>query len=118
MCGIYGYVSPPTVDPAVLRRMGHSSHRGPDDEGELFLSAPEVSVALGHQRLSIIDLSSAGKQPMANEDETVWITFNGEIYNFRSKERLKRQGHNFGPSPTPKLSSTSMKSSAPMSRTN
>ena len=97
MCGIYGYVSPPTVDPAVLRRMGSIlSHRGPDDEGELFLNAPEASVALGHQRLSIIDLSSAGKQPMANEDETVWITFNGEIYNFTElREWLKQSGHQF-----------------------
>src|ERR1043166_8969585 len=97
MCGIYGYVSPPTVDPAVWRRMGRIlSHRGPDDEGELFLNAPEASVALGHQRLSIIDLSSAGKQPMANEDETVWITFNGEIYNFTElREWLKQSVHQF-----------------------
>jgi len=98
MCGIYGYLSQTTsISPDVLRRMGDVlRHRGPDDEGELILSGSDVFVGLGHKRLSIIDLSPAGKQPMANEDETIWITFNGEIYNFRElRERLKRKGHRF-----------------------
>jgi asparagine synthase (glutamine-hydrolysing) len=98
MCGIYGYLSQKEpIDPGLLRRMGHTlRHRGPDDEGELILNASDVSVGLGHKRLSIIDLSPAGKQPMANEDDTIWITFNGEIYNFQElRERLQHQGHTF-----------------------
>jgi asparagine synthase (glutamine-hydrolysing) len=97
MCGIYGYLSPCTIDPAVLRRMGHTlRHRGPDDEGEVILNSAEVSVGLGHKRLSIIDLSPAGKQPMSNEDETIWITFNGEIYNFQEiRKNLEGKGHTF-----------------------
>lgn len=97
MCGIYGYLSPTgTIDPTILRRMGHPlKHRGPDDEGEVILDS-ELSVGLGHKRLSIIDLSPAGKQPMANEDETIWITFNGEIYNFREiRKELEGKGHKF-----------------------
>ena len=97
MCGIYGYLSPSTIDPAVLRRMGHTlRHRGPDDEGEVILDSSEVSVGLGHKRLSVIDLSPAGKQPMTNEDETIWITFNGEIYNFQEiRQKLEGKGHTF-----------------------
>src|SRR6266446_3123851 len=55
------------------------THRGPDDAG-IYIS-PDGRVGLGHRRLSIVDLSPAGRQPMSNEDGTVWITFNGEIYN-------------------------------------
>ena len=54
------------------------AHRGPDGAGK-YLAGP---VGLGHRRLSIIDLSSNGAQPMCNEDSTVWIVFNGEIYNY------------------------------------
>ncbi len=97
MCGIYGYLSPTTIDPEVLRRMGHTlRHRGPDDEGEVILESSELSVGLGHKRLSIIDLSPAGKQPMTNEDKTIWITFNGEIYNFQEiRRKLEGKGHAF-----------------------
>jgi asparagine synthase (glutamine-hydrolysing) len=67
------------------------THRGPDDSG-LWTSG---SAALGHRRLSIIDLQT-GHQPMCNEDGTVWITFNGEIYNFGELRRdLERAGHRF-----------------------
>ncbi len=59
------------------------AHRGPDAEGH-HLDGP---VALGHRRLSIIDLSEAARQPMTNEDGTLWIVFNGEIYNFRELRR-------------------------------
>lgn len=98
MCGIYGYVSlkeNPGLE--VLGRMGQTlSHRGPDDEGTFVHNAGNLSVGLGHRRLSVIDLSSAGKQPMSNEDETVWITFNGEIYNFKLLRReLESKGHRF-----------------------
>jgi asparagine synthase (glutamine-hydrolysing) len=98
MCGIYGYLSPKAaIDPAILRRMGQTlKHRGPDDEGETVLDTSDLSVGLGHKRLSIIDLSAAGRQPLANEDETIWIIFNGEIYNFREIRReLERKGHKF-----------------------
>ena len=68
------------------------SHRGPDDHG---LYCKE-HIGLGHRRLSIIDLSPAGKQPMSNEDGTVHVTFNGEIYNFQElREQLKSKGHVF-----------------------
>ena len=65
--------------------------RGPDDEG-YYLGH---NAGLGHRRLSIIDLSG-GRQPIANEDETLWITFNGEIYNYHGlRERTEKQGHRF-----------------------
>src|SRR3954454_13229186 len=68
------------------------SHRGPDDEGAW--AAPEQRVALGHRRLSIVDLSPAGHQPMSNEDGTVWIAFNGEIYNHAQlRPELEAKGH-------------------------
>jgi len=67
-------------------------HRGPDASG-IWLGGP---CGLGHRRLSIIDLSEAGRQPMSNEDGNVWITFNGEIYNYRQlRERLLSRGHFF-----------------------
>lgn len=68
------------------------AHRGPDGEGH-YVVGP---VALGHRRLSIIDVSTGGAQPMCNEDGTVWITFNGEIYNYRElRADLKQRGHVF-----------------------
>ncbi|MEK7825294.1 MAG: hypothetical protein AAB266_02615, partial [Nitrospirota bacterium] len=90
MCGIYGIYDIEGrgngLDP-VLREMGNSlSHRGPDDEGIFVSSKSKVQsakwtpmVALGHRRLSIIDLDG-GHQPMTNEDGSVVIVFNGEIY--------------------------------------
>jgi len=96
MCGIYGFFRldrSPVDDPRVLEAMGKTLiHRGPDDFGH-FVSAYG---ALGHRRLSIIDLSEHGRQPMSNEDGSVWIVFNGEIYNFQDHvEGLKRRGHTF-----------------------
>jgi asparagine synthase (glutamine-hydrolysing) len=98
MCGIYGYVSRNgAVDPNILSGMGRAlAHRGPDDEGEMIQNAGALCVGLGHKRLSIIDLSPAGKQPMANEDETIWVTLNGEIYNYRAlRTQLENNGHHF-----------------------
>lgn len=95
MCGICGKINlnGEPVDEALLRRMNASLvHRGPDDEG-IYLKG---SVGLGHRRLSIIDLSPAGRQPMCNEDGTVWIVFNGEIYNFQElRQDLLGKGHVF-----------------------
>lgn len=98
MCGIYGYVtSGGTVDAGILQAMGDClKHRGPDDSGEVVRNVGRFSVGLGHKRLSIIDLSIGGRQPIANEDETIWITFNGEIYNFKElRDELKKNGHRF-----------------------
>jgi asparagine synthase (glutamine-hydrolysing) len=99
MCGIYGYVSRNgKIDADALRAMGRAlAHRGPDDEGELIQNTGAVSAGLGHKRLSIIDLSQAGKQPMANEDKTLWLTLNGEIYNYQElRNELEDKGHRFG----------------------
>jgi asparagine synthase (glutamine-hydrolysing) len=95
MCGIAGilHFDPrERVDRDLLERMTRVlEHRGPDDEG-FYQDGP---VGLGHRRLSIIDLSG-GAQPMANEDETVWIVFNGEIFNFEElREDLEKAGHQF-----------------------
>jgi asparagine synthase (glutamine-hydrolysing) len=99
MCGIFGIVSysGPVDRKQVQTLTGMLAHRGPDAEG--FFFAPqdrEISVGLGHRRLSIIDLSPKGHQPMCNEDETVWVVFNGEIYNFRDHRKLlASKGHIF-----------------------
>ncbi|HOX09954.1 MAG TPA: asparagine synthase (glutamine-hydrolyzing), partial [Candidatus Omnitrophota bacterium] len=72
-------------------------HRGPDDEG-IYLNTPGrgPSAALGHRRLSIIDLSSCAKQPMSNEDGSVWLVLNGEIYNYKElRPGLESRGHKF-----------------------
>lgn len=95
MCGIAGQLSldgQMPADASLLHRMTDIiSHRGPDGEGH-YLHGP---VGLGHRRLSIIDVA-AGKQPMCNEDETVWVTFNGEIYNYQSlRDDLLARGHLF-----------------------
>lgn len=98
MCGIYGYLSlQQRVRPELLRHMGEAlKHRGPDDEGQWIGNSEKLSIGLGHQRLSIIDLSAAGRQPMCNEDRTVWVTCNGEIYNFRElRSELQAKGHTF-----------------------
>ena len=69
-------------------------HRGPDDAG-VYIS-PDKKAGLAHRRLSIIDLSEAAHQPMCNEDGTIWITYNGEIYNYREiREVLILKGHKF-----------------------
>jgi len=95
MCGIVGIVDlkgPSEIDRDLLHRMNETQyHRGPD-AGGLHV---EPGVGFGHRRLSIIDLAS-GKQPMLNEDKTVVVTFNGEIYNFPELSiELKKCGHQF-----------------------
>jgi len=95
MCGIHGLIDldgNSQLQPDLLGRMGAvTMHRGPDDSGE-YLAA---GLALGMRRLSIIDLSG-GHQPIANEDETVWVVCNGEIYNFQElRKHLEDRGHRF-----------------------
>ncbi len=90
MCGICGFNG---EDKELLIKMTSLlSHRGPDGEG--FYS--DGMMSFGHRRLSIIDLSTSGKQPMSNEDGTIWITFNGEVYNFQElRNELEKKGHSF-----------------------
>src|SRR5215475_15337984 len=94
MCGICGVAIPSRlnrrVDVSQLMAMRDSlTHRGPDDAGALI----DGSVGLGHRRLSIVDLGG-GRQPMANEDDSVRIVFNGEIYNHRElRPMLEVRGH-------------------------
>jgi asparagine synthase (glutamine-hydrolysing) len=94
MCGIAGIVATHgrPVEPSIVRGLCSGLvHRGPDDEG-YYVKGP---IALGQRRLAILDLAG-GRQPMSNEDGTVWVTFNGEIYNFRElRARLERLGHRF-----------------------
>ena len=101
MCGIVGFLTPKASgipEREVLRRMRDVLiHRGPDDMGEFIRPMDEKGpfVFLGHRRLSIIDLGT-GHQPLSNEDEKVWVVFNGEIYNFRElREELRKRGHQF-----------------------
>jgi asparagine synthase (glutamine-hydrolysing) len=96
MCGIAGKLSfdpQRPVDESLLRRMNNVLiHRGPDDE-DIWTRG---RIGLAHRRLSIIDLSPAGRQPMSNEDATVWIVYNGEIYNHLELRReLERKGHSY-----------------------
>lgn len=93
MCGIGGWIGRQDGGVEVADRMRQAlHHRGPDGYG--VKSFP--SATLVHTRLSIIDLSEAGTQPMANETGTVWSTFNGEIYNYRELRRhLEQKGHHF-----------------------
>ena len=96
MCGIAGAIN--WGDRNTLFRMAQAlAHRGPDDDGLWEeRSADGTWVGLGHRRLSVLDLSSAGHQPMSNEDERFWIVFNGEIYNYIDlKKELLRNGHRF-----------------------
>jgi asparagine synthase (glutamine-hydrolysing) len=96
MCGICGIVETNSAvsREQVLKMRDTLTHRGPDDAG-IFLS-DDSTVGLGHRRLSIIDLSPAGHQPMPNEDSTIWVTFNGEIYNFLElRKLLEACGHTF-----------------------
>jgi asparagine synthase (glutamine-hydrolysing) len=92
ICGVYQYGRGEAVEPDILSDMLEViRHRGPDDEGTYF----DGNLAMGMRRLSIIDLSG-GKQPMYNEDGSIVVVFNGEIYNFRTlAEDLKCRGHVF-----------------------
>src|ERR1700760_1878808 len=95
MCGICGIYEPgrkTDITRAVLKPMADTLyHRGPDDDG--FYSGPGVGLAF--RRLSIIDLAG-GHQPLSNEDGTIWIAFNGEIYNYRElRPELEKRGHRF-----------------------
>jgi asparagine synthase (glutamine-hydrolysing) len=94
MCGILGFVNPAgqAADRAIIERMTATlAHRGPDGEG-FYCVGP---AALGHRRLSIIDVAG-GAQPMSNEDDSIWITYNGELYNEPElRKELEAKGHRY-----------------------
>ena len=92
MCGICGKYSPSGVQPEEIDHMLDTiAHRGPDDSG----SYVRGRIGLGNRRLSIIDLQS-GKQPIGNEDRTIWVVYNGEMYNYETlRAQLESIGHIF-----------------------
>ena len=98
MCGIAGKIyldGQRPIDPHLIQRMTDViAHRGPDGEGKYVCGC----VGLGHRRLVDYRSEQHGTQPMCNEDETVWIVFNGEIYNFPElRDQLIKRGHSFAP---------------------
>jgi asparagine synthase (glutamine-hydrolysing) len=97
MCGIAGMAG--TADERLLKSMlAVTRHRGPDDSGTYAACGQDSAarVAFGNNRLSILDLSPAGHQPMSNEDGTIWVAYNGEIYNFPElRKELVSDGHQF-----------------------
>ena len=98
ICGFFRFDDPPSSligDRPVLERMRDTlTHRGPDDAGVWM--DQNRRAGFGHRRLSIVDLSPAGRQPMSNEDGSIWITFNGEIYNHRElRGPLEAKGHRY-----------------------
>ena len=108
MCGIAGYhdASRPASASRLRAMTDRLAHRGPDGHGLVLIdtrtgrtSAGEpgtFDLALGHRRLSIIDLSDAGRQPMTSHDGRVWITYNGEVYNYvELRDELRARGHRF-----------------------
>jgi len=95
MCGITGFINPSNKKASlkILQKMNRTiTHRGPDDHGEKILG----NAALANRRLAIIDLSPAAHMPMTNKDKSLWITYNGEIYNFKQlREELFKKGYRF-----------------------
>jgi asparagine synthase (glutamine-hydrolysing) len=99
MCGIVGVAGPSIDDadlPAIERALDTLDHRGPDARSMRRVEGRTTASVLGHTRLRIIDLSSDADQPMPNEDETVWLLYNGELYDEpRLRRSLEERGHRF-----------------------
>ena len=92
ICGIIHFDKRPVAPAELVAMRDIMKNRGPDHGGEWIRG----HVGLGHRRLSIIDLSPLGHQPMSNADETIWVTFNGEIYNFPElRNELVAKGYKF-----------------------
>src|SRR5215468_1068188 len=93
MCGIVGAAGVRLDHTTLSRTVGLLRHRGPDDEGAVWL---DDTVFLGHRRLTVIDLSAAGHQPMCNADDSLCLVYNGEVYNYRElRTQLCQRGHRF-----------------------
>lgn len=97
MCGICGYSSNKSLGKKLLKKMNDTiAYRGPNDEGYYIDNVEGREIGLAHRRLSILDLSALGKQPMISDDKNIVVVFNGEIYNFLEiKEELIRKGYIF-----------------------
>ncbi|MFN9583482.1 MAG: asparagine synthase (glutamine-hydrolyzing), partial [Bacteroidota bacterium] len=93
MCGISGIVNSPAAEQSVQRMMATQASRGPDAQGMYVNDTKDV--ALGHNRLSIIDLSNAANQPMYSSDKRYVLVYNGEIYNYRELKSELKSGYNF-----------------------
>jgi asparagine synthase (glutamine-hydrolysing) len=93
IAGIYNFATQEAINPDILLQMSNLiAHRGPDDSGTYI----DNHIGLAHRRLSIIDLSASGHQPLTNEDHTIWITYNGECYNYKEFYPLLRsRGYRF-----------------------
>ena len=95
MCGVNGIFFPGQASRFLpeIKKMNHTiRHRGPDDEGVY----SDTDIILGHQRLSIIDLSPRGRQPMSDSNESIWVVCNGEVYNFKElRTQLESNGRTF-----------------------
>src|SRR5258706_15268799 len=98
MCGITGFIDfkKSTSEQTLLSMRDSLLHRGPDDNGYVMLDTAPATVGFGFRRLSIIDLSPLGHQPMTNEETGDVIMLNGEIYNYKElRKELEAQGHRF-----------------------
>jgi asparagine synthase (glutamine-hydrolysing) len=101
MCGLCGFVTQTNQNrsdwTSILHRMTNVlAHRGPDQAGYRVFDGGKTTVALGHRRLSIIDISERANQPISNEDDSLSIVFNGEIYNYKElRAKLQHLGHHF-----------------------
>ncbi len=95
MCGILGIISQNKINPeTALKQLNTMNHRGPDNMGSFI--DKENNLFLGHRRLAIIDLSQKANQPLSNENDTKWLVFNGEIYNYLElRKKLETRGHIF-----------------------
>lgn len=97
MCGICGYISKKRIDDSILNAMNDTMvHRGPDDAGIWQYDAEKYTLGLAQRRLSILDLSELGHQPMHSDDGVYSITYNGEVYNFQEiRSELENSGYSF-----------------------
>ena len=100
MCGIAGFIGAGKANLSRREHLGHmidaQRHCGPDDIGVEIVHGNNPAVVFGHCRLAIIDTSPAGHQPMLDLESGCWITYNGEIYNYRElREELKEAGYKF-----------------------
>src|SRR5687767_4247187 len=97
MCGILGWITRSKTEEQIFRAaVSLLQHRGPDDAGIEHFENPNHQIWLGHRRLSILDLSKAGHQPMSDDSGRYWIVYNGEIYNFQEvRMSLEARGLRF-----------------------